>query len=103
VTAGAPIPELDGLSEAEEFFDALAVPYDARVLAAHRLHVVKAFGLAAEAWLSTNPEADAAARRRALASALRQAHDVFADDVRAAQRRNPFAPGLVQLGRAPRR
>jgi hypothetical protein len=101
--SAAPIPELEGLSDAEEFFDALGVAYDPQVLAAHRLHVAKAFGLSIEAWLSTNPDADGATRRRALASALRQAYDAFADDVRAPQRRNPFAPGLVQLGRAPRR
>ena len=54
-------PELAGLSEAEEFFEALEIPYQPRVLAAHRLHVMKGFGLAAGAWLDANPEADAAA------------------------------------------
>jgi hypothetical protein len=50
-----------------------------------------------EAWLAANPEAGAAARRNAIAGALRQAHDVFAEHERAAGRTNPFAPGLVQL------
>ena len=99
MSAGGAIPELEGLSEAEEFFEALGVAFDEKVLAAHRLHVLKVFGLAIEAWLAANPDADAAARRRAMASALRQAHGVFAEEARASQRRNPFAPGLVQLVR----
>jgi nitrogenase-stabilizing/protective protein len=96
------VPELAGLSEAEEFFEALGVPYDPRVLDAHRLHVMKAFGLAFASWLSVNPGTDAGARRTAAARALREAYGVFAEAARAPERRNPFAPGLVQLGR-PRR
>jgi nitrogenase-stabilizing/protective protein len=94
------VPELAGLSEAEEFFEALGVPHDPRVLDAHRLHVMKTFGLALASWLSVNPHAEADARRAAAARALREAHGVFAERTR--ERRNPFAPGLVQLGR-PRR
>ena len=94
--APGPLPELAGLSEAEEFFEALGVPFDPRVLERHRLHVLKSFGLAVESWLAVNPEAGAAERRAALAGALRAAHDVFAEED--APRRNPFAPGLVQLG-----
>jgi len=92
------LPELAGLSEAEEFFEALGVRYDPRVLDAHRLHVVKAFALAVESWLALNAEAGPAARRAAIAGALRAAHDVFAEED--APRCNPFAPGLVQLGRS---
>ncbi len=95
----APPPELAGLSEAEEFFDALGLRYERKVLDAHRLHILKVFGLAVESWLAANPDADAAERRKAFASALQQAHDVFAEEERAAQRCNPFAPGLVTLGR----
>ncbi len=85
MTAPVPpvLPELAGLSEAEEFFEALGVRHDPRVLDAHRLHVVKTFGLAVESWLAANPGADAAARRNAIARALREAHDVFADEARA--------------------
>jgi nitrogenase-stabilizing/protective protein len=96
------LPELAGLSEAEEFFDALGVAYDPRVLDAHRLHVLKVFGLALASWLAVNRGADEAARRAAAARALREAHGVFAEEARAPERRNPFAPGLVQLG-PPRR
>jgi nitrogenase-stabilizing/protective protein len=94
-----PVPELAGLAEAEDFFEALAVPYDPRVLALHRLHLLKVFGLALGAWLDANPDADGAARRAAASRALREAHAAFADDAPAVQRPNPFAPGLVQLGR----
>ena len=97
--SAAPLPELAGLSEAEEFFDALGVRHDPRVLDAHRLHVLKAFGLAVESWLTANPGADVAERRAAVARALREAHDVFAEAGRAAERPNPFSPGLVQLRR----
>ncbi len=95
----AMLPELVGLSEAEELFQALGVAYDPKVLDAHRLHVMKVFGLAAEAWLAANGGAGLTERRRSIASALRQAHDVFADEDLGSVRRNPFAPGLVQLGR----
>jgi len=95
----AMLPELTGLSEAEEFFDALGVAYDPKVLGARRLHVMKVFGLAAEAWLAANAGVGLAERRRSIASALRQAHDVFAEEDRGGGRANPFAPGLVQLRR----
>ena len=92
------LPELAGLVEAEDFFQALGVRYVPRVLDAHRLQILKVFGLALEAWLRANPEADVRARRRAMGDALRESHDAFAEDV-AAGRSNPFSPGLVQLGR----
>ncbi len=91
-------PELAALSEAEDFFEALGVAYDAGVLAAHRLRVMKAFGLAARSWLAANPEAAPDERRRALARALREAHAAWAEDA-APSGCNPFAPGLVTLRR----
>ncbi len=94
-----PIAELASLTEAEEFFDVLGVPCEPRVLAAHRLHILKVFGMALTSWLDANPGAEPAARRAAAARALREAHAAFADDERAPERANPFAPGLVQLGR----
>jgi nitrogen fixation protein NifW len=94
-----PVPELAGLCEAEEFFEALGIRHDPGVLEAHRLHVMKAFGLALSSWLAANPGAATEERRAAAARALREAHDVFAEEARAAERCNPFAPGLVRLGR----
>ena len=95
------LPELAGLSEAEEFFDALGVAYDPAVLASHRLRVVKLFGLALRSWLDVNPGASLPERRAAAARALREAHDAFADEARDGLRwrPNPFAPGLVRLRR----
>lgn len=93
----AALPELAGLTEAEEFFEALGVPYEPRVLAAHRLPLLKVFGMALSAWVDANAGAEPAARRAAAARALREAHAAFADEPRAPP--NPFAPGLVQLGR----
>lgn len=94
------LPELEAAREAEDFFEALGVPFDPRVLAAHRLQVMKLFGLALEAWRGVNPGADARARRAAAAGALREAHQAFADEVeRATARCEVFGPPLVRLGR----
>ena len=93
------LPELAGLSEAEEFFEALGVPYHPRVLDARRLHVMKAFGLAIASWLGTNAGAGAGERRRAVAGALREAYAAFAAGEDGPGACNPFAPGLVRLGR----
>lgn len=90
-------PELADLREAEEFFEALGVRFEPRVLDAHRLQVMKAFGLAAEPSLAVDAEGGGAERRRALARALREAYATFADG--APRACNPFAPGLVQLRR----
>lgn len=92
----ADVPELAGLAEAEDFFDALGVAGDARVLGAHRLQVLKVFGLAVESWLAANPGAGPDARRAALARALREAHAAYAEDG-GPPACNPFAPGLVRL------
>ncbi len=94
----ADAPELADLSEAEEFFEALGVPYDARVLDGHRLQVMKTFGLAAASWLAANAGAGAEERRAALGRALREAHAAFAEEARP-RACNPFAPGLVRLRR----
>ena len=92
------LPELAGLSEAEGFFDALGVPYEPRVLDGHRLRIMKLFGLMLESWLAANPSAGEAERRRALAGALREAHDAFAEEDDAPLACNPFGPPLVRLG-----
>ena len=95
---GADAPELAALGEAEEFFEALEVPYAQRVLDAHRLHVMKAFGLAVESWLTANPTGAPDERRRAMARALREAHEAFVEE-EGPRACNPFAPGLVRLRR----
>jgi nitrogenase-stabilizing/protective protein len=72
------LPELEGLESAEDFFAAFGVPCDPRVLAVCRLHVMKRFGLAMEAFLRERPLASETERRQALRAALRDAHAVFA-------------------------
>jgi nitrogenase-stabilizing/protective protein len=71
------LPELLGAAEAEEIFDVLDVPYDAVILAACRLHVLRRFGLCAAAFLAEHPRATEAERREALRRALRESHDTF--------------------------
>ena len=100
MTSLANLPELDGASEAEDFFEALGVPFDPRVLAGRRLQVMRIFGLALEAWLTANPDGDARARRAAAAGALREAHLAFADEAAPAPAcRDLFGAPLVRLGR----
>jgi nitrogenase-stabilizing/protective protein len=93
------IPELEGVAEAEEFFEALGVPFDPGVLASHRLAILKLFGLAAESWLDANAGAGGAARRAALARSLCEAHAAFTGDEREPAC-SPFgASRLVRIGR----
>jgi hypothetical protein len=94
------LPELAGLTEAEEFLDALGVPFDPVVLSRHRLRIMKLFGLALASWSEANADASVGERRAAAARALREAHAAFADDEDDLRwSANPFAPGLVQLRR----
>jgi nitrogenase-stabilizing/protective protein len=72
------LSELEGLESAEDFFAALGVPFDFRVLAVSRLHVMKRFGVAMEAFLRERPGASETEKRAALRGALRDAHAVFA-------------------------
>ncbi|WP_242343318.1 nitrogenase-stabilizing/protective protein NifW [Anaeromyxobacter terrae] len=72
------LPELQDLEAAEDFFAALGVPFDPRVLAVSRLHVLRRFGLAMEASLRERPGASEGERRAELRAALREAHALFA-------------------------
>ncbi len=91
------LPELAGLVEAEEFFEALGVRYDPAVLASRRLQVLRRFGVAVEEFLRERPGASPGERRAALRSALREAHEACGDGAAAAPLRG--GPPLVQLGR----
>jgi nitrogenase-stabilizing/protective protein len=95
------LPELAGASDAEEFFEALGVPFERRVLALHRLHVLKRFAEAAAAFRRDHPEASEPELRATLREALREAHDRFVGG--GAPPENPFRPAprgqVVQLGR----
>jgi len=89
------VPELEGLESAEEFFAALGVPFDPRVLTVSRLHVMRRFGIAVEALLREQPGASAPERRDALRAALRDAHAVF-------ERATPLEEGDFRVQRAAR-
>lgn len=94
---GAGLPELAGAREAEDFFEALGLAYDARVLEAHRLQVLQRFGAAVAAVAAGAAEEE---RREALRRALREAHDVFAGGARPPGQFTPTgAARLVQLRR----
>ncbi len=95
VAASPALPELDGLESAEDFFAALRVPFDARVLAVSRLHVMRRFGRALEALLRDARGASEAERREALRGALRDAHATF-------ERATPLEEGDFGVQRAAR-
>ncbi|WP_095205068.1 nitrogenase stabilizing/protective protein NifW [Mesorhizobium carmichaelinearum] len=70
------LARLRGLSDAEEFFAVLGVPYDPKVLAVSRLHVMKRVGqYLAEEDFSELPGQVIAARARAT---LQRAYEDFA-------------------------
>ena len=78
VAASPELPELAGLESAEDFFVALGVPFAPLVLAVSRLHIMRHFGLAMNAFLRERPGASESERRAALRAALRDAHALFA-------------------------
>jgi hypothetical protein len=93
--ASEAVAVLANLSDAEEFFEALEQRYDPRVLDAHRLQIMRVFALALGSWLRSNPSANARERRDAAARALREAHDVFAEeDERGGE--TPLSPGSLR-------
>ena len=74
---------LAGLESAEDFFTALGVAWEPRVLSAARLHVLRAFGaLVAQIDAEGIPDGE---RRARYADALRRAHSVYLQDVNAAR------------------
>ncbi len=93
--AAAALPELEGLESAEDFFAALGVPFDARVLAVSRLHVMRRFGREMDALLRGARGASEAETREALRGALRDAHAVF-------ERATPLEEGDFGVQRAAR-
>ena len=90
------LPELAGMTEAEELFEALGVRLDpgrARLAAAPD---PRRFGLAVDALLRERPDASPSERRSALRHALREAHEACAERADL----TPFRSGLalVRLG-----
>lgn len=68
------IPELHACEEAEDFFAALGVAYEAKVLAAHRLPVLHRFGEMLVDIVDRHPGADEATLRRLARAALQEAY-----------------------------
>jgi len=80
---GAPLPELGEVERAEDFFEALGVAYDRRVLSAHRTQILRLFGKAVTALEATAPFLGEEGMRATLRGALRDAHDAVAAGARA--------------------
>jgi nitrogenase-stabilizing/protective protein len=97
----ASLPELGQLERAEEFFEALGVPYDPRVVTIHRMQLLRILGAAFASMEPSLPFLGTEALRAALRGALREAHETLARG----QTVIPPGPGgrLVKLGRPPGR
>jgi nitrogenase-stabilizing/protective protein len=94
---GAPLPELGQVERAEDFFEALDVPYDREVVTVHRTQILRLFGAAVAALEASMPFLGEAALRATLRGALREAHDHLAAGGRPAL---PLRGGdVVQLRR----
>jgi nitrogenase-stabilizing/protective protein len=63
--------------DAEDYFRALDVDYDPRVLAVGRLHVLRLFGQELERIDAASPQPDPAARQRLYRAALEQAYQAI--------------------------
>jgi hypothetical protein len=72
------LADLAHVDRAEELFELLGVPFDPRVLARGRVHVLRLCGAALAHAERTRPLASEAERLAALADALRRAHDLVA-------------------------
>jgi nitrogenase-stabilizing/protective protein len=70
------VEDLASIDSAEALFEALGVPYDPRILAVARLHVLRRFGQACAA-LDADAGLSAAERRERLRAALAAAHESF--------------------------
>jgi len=97
------LEQLAHLSRAEDFFQFFGLEYDPRVLAVHRLHVLKRFGMDVGEIEERRPLPDEQERLRLYGEALRRAHDLFAGSAAREQRVfKVLQGGLCQLG-TPRR
>ncbi len=92
------LPELEDAERAEDFFEALGVPYDRELLAVHRTRLLRLFGQAVAAVHDSFPLLGEVALRAAVRRALREAYAGLSDA--GAGRPVPTRrETLVQLGR----
>lgn len=68
------IPELHACEEAEDFFEALHVPFEAPVLSAHRLPILRRFGDMLVDIVDRHPGAEDATLRSLARAALQEAY-----------------------------
>jgi nitrogenase-stabilizing/protective protein len=73
----ATLQELRQLTECEDFFRLLGVPWDEAVLRVHRLHVLRRFALEMELIDRQEPTLAEQPRLLRYADALRRAHELF--------------------------
>lgn len=87
----------------EDIFAALGLDFDKHVVRVHRLHILRHFGQQLAAIEARDPPVTEEERLTLYASALLQAHDLFAYGECSLQSL-PFPglkPKLIQLGRKP--
>lgn len=95
-----PLPELRDVERAEDFFEALGVAYDRRVVEAYRTQILRLLGMAMASMEASLPFLGEVGFRAALRGALRDAHDLVAEQGRDAAPVRPRLLGqLVQLRR----
>ena len=93
------LEQLAHLSRAEDFFRFFGLEYDPRVLAVHRLHVLKRFGMDVAEIEERRPLPNEQERLRLYGEALRRAHALFAGSSAREQRVfKVLQGGLCQLG-----
>ena len=83
--------ELVHVDRAEDLFARLGVDFDPRVIAVHRLHVLRRFGIEVQRMETRSPCMNGAERERLYQRALTEAHAHFANTARSAE---PSLPGL---------
>jgi nitrogenase-stabilizing/protective protein len=94
------LPELNACEEAEDFFQALGVPFEPRVLEAHRLPILRRFGDALLALADRHPGERDDILRGFVRAALREAYASERDGVPPAQARAQKSCGGCALAPA---
>jgi nitrogenase-stabilizing/protective protein len=94
--------ELTEVDCAEDIFARLGVDFDPRVMAVHRLHVLRRFGIEVQRMETQSLAMNEAERERMYQRALTAAHAHFANPTGSAGPMLPgFARNLVQIRRHP--
>lgn len=92
--------ELAQVECAEDLFARFGVEFDPRVMAVHRLHVLRRFGIEVRRMETQSLAMNEAERERMYQRALTDAHAHFSDPPDSAEPVLPgFGPSLVQIRR----